>query len=72
MSTYEDLEKAAAHLKKCERGRTALKNLSRFANEGGIGLDRSNKNAVAKLFLACLENPNDLPAWFVIESEVGK
>jgi hypothetical protein len=62
MSTYEELEAAAAHLRKSERGQRALENLSRFFSDGGTGLDAVNKKAALKLFMAALQNPWDLPA----------
>lgn len=62
MSAYEQLEAAAAQLRKSERGQRALENLSRFFSDGGTGLDDANKKAALKLFLAAIQNPWDLPA----------
>lgn len=62
MSSYEELCRAADQLRKSERGRAALKNLSTFFREGGMGLDAFNQEAALRLFVAAMENPWDLPA----------
>lgn len=60
--TYPELERAAAQLRKSERGRRALKNLSALYRDGGSGLDDINKAAALKLFSAMLYCPWEWPA----------
>ena len=62
MSEYQKLEAAAEQLRRSERGRRALENISKFFRDGGTGLDDSNKLAALALFMAALHNPWDLPA----------
>lgn len=72
MKTYEQLEAAAQRLKRTERGQRALEALSQFASDGGTGLDTGNKQAAADLFMACLDNPWNLPAWFTQGKAVAR